>query len=343
MIIGVKGAPFRYKGVFNVEDCKTSYDVMIKSGLNFEVAKCELIAKLPGKQDDGLREDGFLYRGDFYIQTENAFATYRTDKNIPLGSVKDKYTIVQNIDAFSFFDNAIGKNKAIWQTAGLFNGGARIFVSAKLPKNIYVNGDPVENYLVFVNSHDGSSGVKILFTPIRVTCQNTLNAAIAGSDNYVSFRHTKKVHSKIDIADELLGICDTTTKFLNEKYNQMSKIKMSDEQAHISFVKLILNNSEITNIKETGHTIKQVINRDWKAINDAGISMKKVNTIGSIKEYYYNGVGQQQILGTAWGAYNAVTGYYSNVDTMEGTKRMNTLLFGDRSLKIKRMGELILN
>ena len=39
--------------------------------------------------------------------------------------VKSKYTIVQNNDAFNFFDGAIGKNSAIWQTAGFWgNGGA---------------------------------------------------------------------------------------------------------------------------------------------------------------------------------------------------------------------------
>lgn len=343
MVIGVKGVPFRYKGSINVEDCKTSYDVMVKSGLNFEVAKCDLVAKLPAKQDDRLREDGFLYRGDFYIKTDNVFATYRTDNNIPLGEVKDKYTIVQNIDAFAFFDNAIGKNKAIWQTAGYFGRGERIFVSAKLPKNIYVNGDPVENYLVFTNSHNGSSGVKILFTPIRVICENTLNAAIAGSDNYISFRHTKKVHSKIDVAAEILGICDNTTKFLSDKYIHMSKTKMNDDRANECFLRLILNDSELTNIKETGHNFKQIVNRDWRAINDSGISMKKVNTITSINDYYHTGIGQQQIAGTAWGVYNAITGYYSNVDNSEGVKRMETLLYGDRSIKIKNIGNIVLN
>ena len=44
----VKGAPFRYKGAVNVEDCKTSADVMQKAGLAWDVAKCELIAKWDG-------------------------------------------------------------------------------------------------------------------------------------------------------------------------------------------------------------------------------------------------------------------------------------------------------
>lgn len=341
--IGVKGLPFKYKGSVNVEDCSTSKEALIKSNLNFEVDKCEIVSKISARTEDKNRNDGFVYGGDLYVNTPNAFSIYRTDYNIPLGIVKGKYTIVQNTDAFSFFDNAIGKNKAIWQTAGCFGNGERIFVSAKLPKNIFVNGDPVENYLIFTNSHDGSSGVKILFSPIRVICQNTLNAAIKSSSNFVSFRHTKMIHSKIDMSSEILGICDTKIRFVSEQYNKMYKIKMNDTKAEESFAKLILNNNELNNIKNTGHTIKQIVNRDWRAIQDSEISMKKVNIITGINDYYHTGIGQSSIEGTAWGVYNAVTGFYSNVDNSEGIKRMDTLLYGDRANKIKTMNDLILN
>ena len=208
----IKGIPFRYKGAINVEDCRTAEEVIIKAGLDWEVAKCPLVAKMPF---DGVLdmtsspvEESFVRGHELFRDCPNAYATYRTDKNIPLGIVKEKYTEVQNLDAFGFFDNAIGKDKAIWQTAGFFGNGERIFVSAKLPDSIYVNGqDPVDNYLVFTTSHDGSSGVKILLTPIRVICENTLNAAIRNAQNYVSFRHTASVHKNIDMAHEILGIC----------------------------------------------------------------------------------------------------------------------------------------
>lgn len=340
MSYGVKGMPFRYKGAVNVENCRNSADVMKEAGLDWEVAKCELIAKMPGLNEDLAKSDGFVYGGDFYKECPNAYATYRTDHNIPLGIVKDRYTPVQNVEAFNFFDSAIGKNKAIWQTAGFFGNGERIFVSAKLPNNILVNGDPVENYLVFTTSHDGTSGVKILFTPIRVICENTLNAAIANSSNYVSFRHTKSVHSNLDIASEILGICNDKIIYLNEKYDFMSKTKATDKQAQNIFANVIFTDAELANIEYTGHTVQQIINRDYMAIQDSEISMKKVNAISEMNNYYFTGVGQKQIVGNMWGVYNAVTGYYSNVDNSVGTKRMDSLLFGDKSRKIELAGNL---
>lgn len=338
----IKGAPFRYKGAINVEDCKTSEDVMRKAQLDWNVAKCELIAKMPGLIEDVDKSSGFMKGGDYYEVCPNAFATYRTDHNIPLGLVKDRYTIVQNTEAFSFFDKAIGKDKAIWQTAGFFGNGERVFVSAKLPNNILVNGDPVENYLVFTTSHDGSCGVKILFTPIRVICENTLNAAIHQASNYVSFRHTNSVHANINIADEILGICKNITFDLNDKYNAMYRTRMTDEQAQQVFANIIFTDKEIANITLTGHTVQQIIMRDWRAIKDSKISTKKVNAICKMNNYYFTGIGQRQILGTAWGVMNAVSGFYSNLDNAIGTKRMDSLLFGDKSRKIERANNLVL-
>lgn len=342
----IKGIPFRYKGAVNVEDCKTAEDVIIKAGLDWEVAKCPLVAKMPFDGTIDMMshpvEESFVRGSDLYRDCPNAYATYRTDKNIPLGIVKEKYTEVQNIDAFSFFNNAIGRDKAIWQTAGFFGNGERIFVSAKLPDSIYVNGqDPVDNYLVFTTSHDGSSGVKILFTPIRVICENTLNAAIKNATNYVSFRHTASVHKNIDSAIELLGICKEKTEFLSEQYEAMSKLKLSDKDVNKYFLDLILTENEKFALYETGHTPEQLIAKNWQAVEDSGISMKKVNVLHNMREYYEIGPGQKQYLGTGWGAYNAVTGYYSNVDNAEGIKRFDKLVFGSQSIKIQTAGNLI--
>lgn len=341
MAYGVKCAPFRYDGAVNVENCKTAAEVMTAAGLDWTVAKCELVAKMPLHQDRA-EDNGFVFGSNNYVDCPNAFATYRTDHNIPLGIVKERYTPVQNIEAFTFFDGAIGKDKAIWQTAGYFGRGERIFVSAKLPKNIYVNGDPIENYLVFTTSHDGSSGVKILFTPIRVVCQNTLNAAIRTASNFVSFRHTKNVHGNLDIASEILGICDTTTTYLQEVFTCMRNKKIDDNEAQSIFANIILTDDELLKIRETGHTIGQIVGRDWIAIKDSGVSMKKVNILSEMNNYYFSGVGQKSIIGTGYGVYNAVTGYYSNVDNSEGIKRMDSLLYGDKSRKIELAGNLIL-
>lgn len=335
MSFNTKGIPFRFKGTINVEDCITSEDVIKKAKLGWEVGKCDLFGEMPAHIDENVENrDAFLYGGELYGKVNSFYATYRKDLNIPLGIVKGKYEPVQNIKAFDFFDDAIGIDKAMWQTAGFFGNGERIFVTAKLPDTILVNGDPVDNYLVFTNSHDGSSGVKILFIPIRVVCENTLTAAIATTTNFVSFKHTKNVHSKIDIAKEILGICKQKSENINEYYNVLAKTKMSDDEYKEYLCNNILTDTEYQNLINSGHTIGELINRNWRAIEASGISMRKVNIISSTFEYYFTGPGQKEFVGTAWGAVNSITGYYSNIDNVEGAKRMDSILFGDKSRKI---------
>lgn len=347
MAYKVKGKPWEYNGAINVEDCKTTLDCMNKAGLNFEVGKTELFAKIPINpldMDDTLDKlnhnkkidtDSHIFGKNLYASCPNSYCTYRKDFDIPLGFVKSKYTIVQNSEAFKFFDDAIGDNKAIWQTAGFFGNGERIFVSAKLPNNILVKGDPVENYLLFVNSHDGSGGVKILFTPIRVICQNTLAAALKCRDNYISFRHTQSVHDNINQAYKVLGIAKNMIDETNQFYNMLADIQLTDEDVMEFICKSNLNENEVNNLLSTGHTFKQLVYRDGLAYQDSKISTKKLNVISNTYDYYHSGIGQKEIVGTAWGAYNAITGYYSNVDNAEGIKRMDSIMFGDKSRKIK--------
>ena len=336
MAYSVKGKPWIIPGAKNVEKCTTSKEVMEAAGLDFTVDKCELVSKMPFdiSRTDELLDDinkgnCFTHGGDIFRDCPNAFATYRTDLDIPLGIVKSRYEIVQNIDAFSFFDNAIGKDKAIWQTAGFFGDGERIFVSAKLPNNITVKGDVVENYLVFANSHDGSSGVNILFTPIRVICQNTLNAAIKTSDCFVRFRHTKSVHNNISMADELLGIAAQQTEDTELLFNHLANTKIDDKQVMNFIGKTFLGSkydAVINYDKENG--IKKLINVDYHTMEVTGVSTRMANMMHKTFDYYQNGIGQREIAGTAWGAYNAVTGYYSNVDNSTGEDRMKSMLYG---------------
>lgn len=342
----VIGKPWQYQGAVNVEDCKTTEEVMIKAGLNYEVKKHELVAKMPidvmnmNKALDDFNalkrtdDDAHILGSNIYTTCPNAYCTYRDDYKIPLGTVKKQYTIVQNKDAFKFFDDAIGANEAKWQTAGFFGNGERIFVSAKLPDNIRVKGDIVENYLLFVNNHDGNGGVKILFTPIRVVCQNTLAAALK-TGNALSFKHTSSVHKNIELAHEILGISKQIIEATETKYNILTDIQLTDEDVMKYICEFNLSDEEINNLLTTGHNYKQLVYRNGLAVADSGISTRKLNTITDTWDYYNTGIGQKEIAGTGWGAYNAITGYYSNVDNSRDTKRMDSLVFGDKSRKVK--------
>lgn len=336
------GLPWSHGLGKNVTDCNTAKEVMDKAGLNWTVKKCDLVAQMPFTLDGdntinnidelngSFSRNGFIYRG-----LPEAYATYRTDKNIPLGLVKSKYEVVQNRDAFTFFDEAIGIDKCQWEAAGAFGYGHKIFVTAKLKLTTEVNTggikDPIENYLVFTNSHDGTSSLTIMFTPIRVFCTNCLNAGLDKAESYIRIRHTESAKDKLERGAEILRIACEKAKEAKQLYDALYTIKMKDEEVLAYLANLNLTEKERELLLEYDPHLgyKRLINRDYMTLEKTGVSVRKANMIQNMFEYYMDGIGQQHIAGTAWGAYNAITGFYSNVANLEGQKRMESLLYGN--------------
>lgn len=344
----IKGAPWSSGLAKNVEGCTTAQDVMEKAGLNWIVKKCELVAKMPftlNGNNQILDNESFSRNGSIYRPLDNAFATYRTDLNIPLGLVKSKYEVVQNIDAFNFFDDAIGEDKAIYLRAGNLGYGQKVFVTAKLPIETTVNGDPIENYLVFSNSHDGSGSVDIMFTPLRVACTNMLAAGRQSAFAHIRIKHTKTVKERLDKGAEILKIACEKATSVQDLYRSLEFFKMDDRQAMDYFAKLQLSEDEYLTLMayDDKKGLEKLFNRDYMTLDRCKISMRKANQLATMFDYYYYGIAQKDIQGTAWGVYNAVTGYYSNVLDMEGEKRVDSLLWGSANNAITNAFDLMLN
>ena len=317
----------------DVSNCVTAQDVMKTAKLDWTVQKCELVSKMPFRigSNNEVGEDSFVHDGNIYRECPNAFATYRTDINMPLGIVKDKYEIVQNMDAFNFFNNAIGEGKAIWDKAACLNMGEKVYVSAKLPVQTSVGKDDViDNYLVFSNGHAGNSSVDIMITPIRVICTNMLNGALDKAACHIRLRHTKSVKEKLELGAQVLKIACSHAIDAQELYRHLATIKMTDDQVAEYICKLQLTPAEIAKLNEVdpNHGYKRLISRDYHLIDAVEISTRKSNQLYNMMDYYIDCIGQKDICGTAWGAYNAITGFYCNVANLEGEKRMNSLVWG---------------
>ena len=317
----------------DVSNCVTAQDVMKTAKLDWTVQKCELVSKMPFRigSNNEVGEDSFVHDGNIYRECPNAFATYRTDINMPLGIVKDKYEIVQNMDAFNFFNNAIGEGKAIWDKAACLNMGEKVYVSAKLPVQTSVGKDDViDNYLVFSNGHAGNSSVDIMITPIRVICTNMLNGALDKAACHIRLRHTKSVKENLERGAQVLKIACSHAIDAQELYRHLATIKMTDDQVAEYICKLQLTPAEIAKLNEVdpNHGYKRLISRDYHLIDAVEISTRKSNQLYNMMDYYIDGIGQKDICGTAWGAYNAITGFYCNVANLEGEKRMNSLVWG---------------
>lgn len=247
------------------------------------------------------------------VEIENAKATVRRDTNQALGIVTDRYKIVQNIEAFDFFDNVVGEKEAIYHTAGALNLGERIWILAKLPKDIILTKeDIVEKYLCLTNSHDGLSALKLYFTPVRVVCQNTLIASMKDSRDGISIRHMGDIKNKVAEAQRVLGITIDYYKRFEEIAKQLVKRQMS-----------------------VADTKKYYDNLLFAGKDPNDISTNAVNKRNRLLYLFENGLGNKitGVRHTAWSALNAVTEFIDhdrNVKNLskDPTNKLRNIWFG---------------
>lgn len=299
-----------------VENHPTSEQAIKHAGLDYEVIKAPLFTKGGTMSIDNAGE----IKEPSDILLPNHFATLRTDNNTALGVVGKDYHIVQNREAFSFFDAIVGgKDGILYETAGALGNGERIFITAKLPDYIRVgNGDDVtEKYIFLTTSHDGSGSITAAFTPIRIVCQNTLNASLRSMSNVVRIKHTAGAKQRLEDAHKVMGLASKMSTELEGIFNQWAKVRVNDKE-----VKRLIQLALCPNKETLEHLYKG---------NEDEISTVFKNTVEDAFAYAMISDSQQMdtTKGTLFGAYNAVTGYYQNVRSFkDGEAKLQSIVMG---------------
>ncbi|SOD17759.1 DUF932 domain-containing protein [Pedobacter xixiisoli] len=302
-----------------VQHYPTSAEAIRLAGLDYEVGKLPNTHILPSGNS---------------ILSDSSFYTYRADTEEILGSsVGRDYQIVQNSEAFAFFDAIVGGGEGImYETAGALGNGGRIFITAKLPDYIRVgNGDDVtEKYIFLTTSHDGSGSITAAFTPIRIVCQNTLNASLRNMSNVVRIRHTSGAKDRLKEVHKVMGIANTLSTQLEGIFNQWATVKITDEQVKKLIQLAMCPNKETLKLIHSG--------------NDEDMSAIFRNTVEDAFAYAMMSDTQQMetTKGTVFGAYNAVTGYFQNVRKFKDDeeKVKNIILGGTAQTKAQKAFDL---
>ena len=214
-------------------------------------------------------------------------AVQRCDTGAVLGVVGNSYVPVQNRQAFGFLDAIVADGGLRYHTAGALGLGERIWLLAKLPDNIRVRhtDDVVEKYLLLSNTHDGSTALRVYFSPIRVVCQNTLNLAERRSIGQgIAIMHKGDLHTKIGEVQRVLGLAN---RFYDDAAGRIDLLAgHSPTAAQLKdYFKAVYPDPEDAD-PTRAHNIRETFAR----VFETGI-----------------GLDMPGVKGTTWAAYNAVT------------------------------------
>lgn len=287
-----------------VTDYPSSKEALQFAGLDFTVIKRPNIHRL----DDGSE-----------IVSSTSFFTSRTDNNAILGDkLGADYEVLQNVDAFAFFDSIVGGDGIMYETAGALGKGERIFITAKLPDYIRVGSDDlIDKYLFLTTSHDGFGSITAAFTPIRIVCANTLSAAMRNRSNTFRIRHTAGAKDRLEEAHRLMGMSNQLSVELEAIFNHWTRVCITDTEVKKLIQLAMVPNKEVLSNLNTG--------------KDDELSKVFRNMVNNVFEYAMTNPTQQMetTKGTVFGAYNAVTGYFQNFRSYKDDEaKLKSLLLG---------------
>ncbi len=286
MASGHGQVPWHKTNYVTVEGTMTSEEALHLAKLDYDVLQ-EPVCDLEGNIIPGYR------------------LNFKSDDRTLLGLVSSRYKVIQNTEAFSWTDALIGPN-CRYETAGSLNNFRTVWMLARLqPKKIL--GDDFENYLCFMNSHDGSGSMKVCVTPTRVVCQNTLNFALKNAQRKFSMRHVGNIAGKLHEAEETLRLSEDYIISVQAKYEELAQKKVTERK----FQNFLKNLFPVNEDDDKAQVARQMKRRE--AVEEA-----------------YRVDDLSNFTGTAYGIMNAVSDMAAHYEP----SRVNDAYFGNLFQKV---------
>jgi phage/plasmid-like protein (TIGR03299 family) len=277
----------------NVADYTNVIDAICDAGMDYTVQT---------------EQAGVMFGGQFQ-RAEDRFHIVRQDTRETLGVCKKVWKPLQNIDAFSFFQDWMDAGLCQLEAIGQLNRGAKLWILARITGDDIeiVPGDVIRRYVLLVNGHDGLTSVKCGFTPIRVTCSNMFPAVARDEATaLIRFRHSRLVVSNLEKVKNVMDLANQEFVATAEQYSELA--------------------SREFNTDDVQKYVRQCLNVDV----EGELKTRSQNIVDDIMARVYGGRGQDNpnVQGTWWAAVNGVNEYFNHAAGRADESRLNSLWFG---------------
>ena len=171
--------------------------------------------------------------GGEYHEAPDIKDVVRVPDGKTLGQVRKTYKITQNHEAYAFADHLVHTEGGRWVAAGEQYGGRVVFGVMQLQQGTVMigNEDPVGLYLIIRTSHDGSTGIQLILTPVRLQCENMMPAAIGRSKARWTMRHVSTLDGRLQNARETLQISLKGMDAFQRQMEELLQVPVTDQKA----------------------------------------------------------------------------------------------------------------
>lgn len=310
-MFSVKVTPWHGLGTV-VVDAPSIADVLRLAGLDWTVSLQPMLSMNPAT--------GELVESDLKAITRDS------DGQVYGHVTGKKYVPFQNADKLEFFRPFHESGLCQFETAGSLHNGQKTWILARITsgEDEIVKGDSVRRYLLFSNSHDGKTGIRVGFCPIRVVCANTL--AIAHNDagsKLVRLFHSKKTKNALEAVQQTVNLANGEFEATAEQYRALSRMPVSKASIAEYVTQVFYNGAQAESDREK--IARESLNTEITKLFEVGYG----NTLPGVA-------------GTRWALYNAATQQLSYNSCRTQENRLESLWFGNNSNLNKRALEVAL-
>lgn len=312
-MFSVKERPWHGLGKV-IQTAPTIEEGLKEAGLDWEVKLTAISTKVGGQ----------------HVRIPGKKAAVRCSDNSVLGVVGENYSILQNTDAFKFFEPFVDEGLVTLETAGSLFNGRKVWILAKASSEIQeitkADGDAVENFILLSNAHDGTMAVRVGFTPVRVVCNNTLTFAEESKlSKLIRVRHSGNVVETLENIRETMDMINQQFLATVEQYKELAQ-KPVVKSDIANYVKQVMSPK-----KQMEQIVKQY---ESEQEEKEAIEKERTRLIKRVEEIF-----ELEPARTAWNLYNSVN-YYLNHESGQAESRYNSLWFGNNKKRDARALQL---
>ena len=254
-----------------------------------------------------------VVKGGKRVTVPNKKALVRSSDNKVLSITGDKWRPIQNSRVFEFLRTFVEAGDLTLEAAGALRGGRNVWALADLGKSFTLaTGDEVKGHLLISHPHEWGKSLRIMFTPMRLACLNTLTyelGRVKQDAPYFKFAHSRDFDDDVmRIAAETVGLASKQMEVLEESSKFLADKTYKEKDVVVYLQKLFPSRSKNS--------------RDKQELSRTG---------AKVYDLLEKQPGAELNPNTWWNAMNAVTHYVDHVAGRSREVALQNAWFGRRA------------
>ena len=305
---------------------------VVKIGMDYTVDKYPLVAIVGKKQ----------------VKTDRIAIMRSPTKDDPMfhtfGYAGGRYEIVQNVELARIMDPLA----AVWplETMGAIEDGKTVFMTFNTG-GADIEGDPIEGYFMLVDRKDGGTAAKLVYTPVRVVCKNTLVSGLKQATVSVNIQHIigagVELEARVNLIAKARAAIDETTVI----FRQLAMTKITQKVAESTIEKVYPLPQTPNDAALIDYSQEDLGDLLFKGVKESMYNFNYYTEVaqkrqaGALELYAKLNDEYPALGGTAWHLYNSVV---ESADYRDGGATPEaSALFGARAREKKQAFQLVSN